>query len=235
MALKSLPHKLSNEDLLKALEKEDSREVILEGRNDVLPFLSHYNIEPGDYKVAKRAIFDLYRKWSDEPVTKTVFAREFTKYIPYEHSNFHFINIKAIEIGYKTFQLIQDHKYDKRKNPKHRAHFEKFLSTFDIKKGDIWIEGFVLFYLYDKWTYETKKQHYIGRKYFNMFLQLYLPNKRIGSSKMKIFKVDKNVLQHLPNIDSIRKGYYDQAPKRKETEDKKKQKQISRLRSKFKY
>lgn len=235
MALKKLPNKFTDAELLKALETEDERDIILDGHNDVLPFLSHYNIEPGENKVSKRIIYQLYKAWSEEPLSRVGFGGEIHKYIPNEHSAYMLLNFKAIEVGYKTFELIQESKYDKRKNPNHRAHFEKFLNTFNIKKGNMWIEGFVLFYLYDKWTFETKKQHYIGKKNFSAFLELYLPKKRVGSSKMKWFTVDQSILKHLPNIDSIRKGYYEKTKEKRKAKNKKKQEQISRFRSKFKY
>jgi hypothetical protein len=71
----------------------------------------------------------------------------------------------------------------------------------------------MLYYLYDKWTYEIKKKAPLSSLAFINMLGLYF-KKRRTADRTEWFGVDNNILQHLPpekqqSIKQARQNKYD--------------------------
>ena len=104
----------------------------------------------------------------------------------------------------------------------YKVHFENFLKRFDIKEGDYYIESFLLYWLYDRWTYDCKKNNPLGYMQFVHFLKLYFPRERITNSKVAWYGVDKSITNHISEEDANdirqkRKEFYERPQKGKKT------------------
>ena len=79
MGLKQLPNNASLEELLKSIEESEEKNVV--GiTDDVFSFLSHFNILPGENLVLTSVVFDLYKNWSKDPVSRTAFGLKISKH-----------------------------------------------------------------------------------------------------------------------------------------------------------
>lgn len=215
---KTLQIDIPKEDLLASLEGEE-REEILEDVDDVVPFLSHFNIRPGEYPVNKTLLYELYKQWSKNPVTGRRFSVKVGYYIPFKefHRKWCFIiNVTAFTLNRKTFDLFNE-KPDKRKSPLYRQHFENFIRKYNLDKEEVWVPGYVLFHMYDKWTYRIKKHHPIGRHNFVQFCNIYFKKKRHKDSKAFCYLTTIDVFKHVPleHIEQLEEGIKYSGKKRK--------------------
>ena len=68
-----------------------------------------------------------------------------------------------------------------------------------IEQGKAWIEGFLLYYVYDKWCYETNKKTQLSSNFFIQFCRLYFKHKQNNETVKLWFAVnDEFLLKHLP-------------------------------------
>src|ERR1017187_7676534 len=95
MPIKTLPNEADLSDLLESLKKED----VVESDNDVVSFLSYFNIKPGDELTASWFLYRLYRGWSKKPVKQRSFSLEISKYLPRNTHSFVLIDKTAAQIS----------------------------------------------------------------------------------------------------------------------------------------
>jgi hypothetical protein len=202
MTGKKLPSQASYEELLAALtesEEETQDEApeadeVLEFSNNVVPFLSHYQIIPGEFPVTKSLLYKLYRMYSIDPVPQLVFHRIVGEYLP-KYSNrsgrFYRINIDQFKISNEIFKLHQKPKVDKVKSPKWRKRFEAFLKEKNITAGDFWVAGFVIYEIYLDFNRERKKKPVFSYESFHGMLKEYFKNQRKTSNRSLWFKVNE--------------------------------------------
>lgn len=207
MASRKLPSNEELEELLKLAEKDDfsyetpKEEALAHKLDDTIRFLTTFNIQPGDNYVRKSALYQIYRKWSHSPIGVNKFATIVGSYIPFSTKGPHTyyrVNLKASELSIEVYKNIEDTSIDKNKSKNWRVHFENFLNKFSITKGTYWIESYMLYYLYDKWTYEIKRKNCIGYNQFVSFLDVYFEHKRKTADRVEWYKIDINILEHLP-------------------------------------
>lgn len=222
MELKKLHNSFSEEELLELLESEKEKpEEKLEYKNDVLYFLSVYNIKEGDNRVPNRTIYELYKAWSNDPLNQRTFYRELAGLLP-RHPNskatYYLINESAINLTAKAYKLLQEDKIDVTKSPRYRQNFELFLKETNLKPGNYKLESFILYKIYDNWHYSKKsKAKYLGKYNFIHMLKLYFKKSRIGSTKLAWFSVDKSILNHIDEqqLERIRTAYHEKQKKNK--------------------
>ena len=99
MSKKTLPTAMTYEELLAAMQASEDASVdevetvsqpieeILEYENNVVPFLSHYNIQPGEMTVSKKLLYELYKKHVQDPLEPLQFHRIVGKFIGH-YSNY---------------------------------------------------------------------------------------------------------------------------------------------------
>ncbi len=216
MELKKLLNNLSEEELLNVL-KEDT-ETYYENVNDLEKFLTFFNLTHGTQLIRKNFLYNIYYKWSKDPLSRRVFGRIMLDYVgsrqigPY---TYFLLNQMPLELKQKSLSLLKP-KRDKTKSPTYKKHFDNYLNYYGIRPGKYYLEGFVLYYLYDKWVFSTKKNRPIGYSQFVNFLRLYFDVKRksksvngiTDTSKVAWFGITKDILKHISliEIQQIREG-----------------------------
>lgn len=229
MELKKLPNSLTTEELLELADKPNKEAEVLEtSKNDVLRFLTTYNIKPGKQTVKKRLLYDLYRKWSDDPLESKNFNLEVGKYLLVHFKGiqaYYCINRKGFRLAMDIEELYLKHSKDKTKVIGYKKHFDSFLKHYELKPGKYYIETFVLYTLYDKWTYKNGANNPLGYNQFYNFCKLYFTKKRKTSNRVAWFGVNKSSIdKHLTKeeLAYIRQGRQHYASKKDKTKSKKK-------------
>jgi hypothetical protein len=197
-----LPSLASYEELLEILNQEESdiaelsvdkpQEKIVEYTDDVVPFLSQYEIIPGDKAVKKSLLYKFYRAYSENPVDSYIFNRIVGQYIQYySNSNglFYKINMDSFRISKFILELNKQGKIDKPKSAAYRKRFEKFLKEHNIEKGEHFTPGFVIYEIYRD---SLKGKHpEFSYKSFQQMLKLYFKEKRVESNRSLWYGVNK--------------------------------------------
>lgn len=236
--LKQSIDKASEEDLLKILEGDTSVEQAYDFDNDVDIFLSLFTITPGDNLLSVKIFYELYYKWSKNPIHRNDFPKKVGKYLPITTSKGNlFFSISALPIFLKNKVLAhiasRINTPNKLTSPIHKRHFDNFLSFYKIKRGRYYIQAYVLYYLYDKWTFKTKTKNTLGYKYLINFLKLYFPNKMKAKHGTSVywFAVHKSILEHITTteINEIIQGYQYQYGNKTKKTTKKVEKGISSI------
>ena len=196
---KIVPKELTEEELLKALENQNEERSVIDHEDDILSFLSFYNITNGNEKVLKKLLFKIYREWSDNPLKNPSFSSRISLYLDNDDRGF-FVNQSSINLSVSAYNYLSQGKRDKLKTPKYRKHFESFLSFYDLKKGKEWVPNYVLYYLYDKWTYKNKSKRALSEDNFGKFLTLHFERKRIRKkvdTQSYWYRVDPSIYNHI--------------------------------------
>lgn len=208
--------KLDLDDLLKALESEEQVDTSTPD-NNVVAFLSFYNIEPGEHKVTAEALYKLYKGWTKEPVSRKVFSAAVREFIPRpsKATQYFSINLDPNSLSSHTIKHLDKHTVDRTKSKSWRNHFEAFLNKHEIKSGYYWIEGSLLYHIYDKWLYNNNAKSRLGMYNFMRFCFLYIKETKL-TAKGRYFRVDKALLNHVSQetIDNFR-GKHDKNKKTK--------------------
>lgn len=187
--VKKVPHVLNTEDLLRVIEsshkEEPEKEVpeILEYTNDILPFLSKFNIIPGDKMIKKNLLFSIYKAWSKNPKKKKEFILEMNKYFRVrspDGSNYFYINKNAMSLTHEIYQKYKKH--NKKVTSRHWVqHFEDFLNYHALESKNYWIHINILYFLYEKYLHErklnTSPSAILNKHNFESFCNLYLQKK----------------------------------------------------------
>jgi hypothetical protein len=179
MSRAKLPHQLTEEELLEQLQKEehDTTAEVVDADDDILSFIAAFGITYGTTKVKIATLRSLYLHWSKNPIPKYAFSLrlgsifEITKGKIYIHQNGLFFKKeiskwKSIKKRYKV------------KSPKWHNHFQAFLKHYNLKKGPVYIEGDMLYWLYDKWQYGRGKKSLLSVRTFGEFCLSYLNDKK---------------------------------------------------------
>jgi hypothetical protein len=201
MGLRQLPNNATLEELLKSIEESEDKNVV--GiTDDVLSFLSHFNILPGENLVLTSVVFDLYKNWSKDPISRAVFGLKINKHF-FKHQKgnkiYYKINLDSFSVEKQTLIEIEKHKMDRTKYPSWQKHFQSFLDFHEIKKGKTWVQSFVLMYFYDKWCYKNRKKRLLSEVSFFNFCKLHFEHKRNAESRMMWFGINNEFVEkHLP-------------------------------------
>jgi hypothetical protein len=191
----------SDEELFKALEQYSSSESkTQEYETDVPRFLAFYQIKPGKDLINKRLLYKLYTLWSHNLVTTHRFTSDLNMFFkPHQkgHNEYYYINQKALAISEQAFELIKLNTQDRTKIPNWKAHFDKFIATYNLKSGTVFLESYILYNLYDKFVYETGKKAPLGYDQFVNFCRLYFKQERLTSSRIAHFGVDKSIFEFI--------------------------------------
>lgn len=198
-----LPNQIELEDLLNSFKNEDNTPTssrILD-YNEVLKFLTTFGIQPGDQLVHTSLIYEFYKQWTLEPkVTQTYVTNRIKRYIPLEvkgNNKYFLINKDSIRLTDEVFSYLKGLRKVSRTQSKHWGkHFQSFIESNKVSPGNIYIEDYILFNLYDKWTYEKKIKESIGTlgfKSFRQFCRMYLSVKI--KNEQLYFGVDKQIME----------------------------------------
>jgi len=196
-----LPTEQSVEDLLKIIEN-NKEEDVAGVTDDVLSFILHFNIQSGDQLVLQNAMYELYCKWSQNPVSRVMFGVKTSKhFIKHTIGPRHYfkINTDSIRIQKETLKYIEKNKLDRTKYPSWQKHFKSFLDFYKIEKGNAWVPSYVLMHFYDKWCHNNKRKSLLSEISFFNFCKIHFESKRNTESRMMWFGINKEFVKvHLP-------------------------------------
>lgn len=190
---------LSEEDLLNLV---DSTEEI-ETKDKIQEFCSVFNLQTGNKKVNFNTIIKLYKKWDkDSPV---VLRHLFEKYFTFDNQ-YILLDKDPIEIEKIKKIKFKSRVYDKLKNNKYHTHFNKFLNIHKIEKGTIWVPSYLVTFLYNKWTYETKPRLNLNESHLIKFFKFYFSYK---FDDIYYFKLNESFLTNFTkeSIDNLKASY----------------------------
>lgn len=191
MSTKILPSQLSYEELINLLDSNDSQPTeILEYMNDVVPFLTNYGITPGDSPVSKKLLYKLYKTYSKNPVENNEFSLKVGEYIPQKSKEYYYINQDNFAISKHIYK--ESDKKDKTKSLTYQKHFNWFLTERQMKSGNKWTEGFILFFIYKDFCKSRKVNPKLGYVNYHKFLKLHFQHKRIKGNRSLWFKIDQD-------------------------------------------
>lgn len=204
------PGSLTNEELQDLLNNTESKEeddnfdnIIsdLHSSENCLIFLSNFEVVPGTHQVKSDLLFKLYQTSTKHYVTKKEFEEVLNRYLVhqvYKGQRLYYINQSALKLTKKTYQLLSYTKRNSKiKNPKYKAHIEIFLKKFDIKEGKTWVEGRILYHVYDKWIYKNKATNYLAKHEFLNFLKLFFNYKQLTTNRLWWFQIDESYKNHI--------------------------------------
>lgn len=218
--MKKAVTELSDQELLKLVEQEKSNQVVYDWPNDVMEFISVYNLKQGTEAITTKLLYRLYKFWSKEPVLRQTFSNAIMDIFPSSRigeSVTILLDEKALNISNEVNKYLK--RFDKTKSKNWTKHFTTYLDHYSIKKGGLFIKNNVLFNLYDKWTSRNNNYHPLGPKQFNKFCALFFTQKIIRGEKWS--GVDKSIEQHLTE-DLINLMYNKKASRNGKKENKKK-------------
>lgn len=242
--VKKVPHLLDTEELLKRVTASEPvqdnptslDEIVFENQpNDILSFLSVFNIVNGEERIKKITIYNIYKAWSMSPLPKSSFHQELSKYIPIDpgRSSYYSINQNAIKLTYDAYRDFKRTR-SKAKSKAWVLRLEDFLNYHAIKDGPYWIEIDILYFLYDKFEHERGNTHHgqrLSKKYFEKITDIYLKSKT--TEKSKLYAVSDNIKNFFQpgQLERMKKTYAIQEKQKHKKKKQKKQSGSSRARS----
>ena len=190
-----IPKDLSTEELLDSLNTaEDTDSYTREHKQDllseVLLFISHFDIQKGEYKVHQKYVYKLYRVFSKSPVNSAKFLNTFTSIFPHKTNTFFYVNKDVINIIKIADQHSSKRKIKNSINPKLLNSVKTFLNHKDIKPGGFWVESFILTELYNDYRIKFKQANYNAKTLTSVFSILFesVKTKHNGFVWLKINK-----------------------------------------------
>lgn len=203
MNKKPLPQNLTEEELLEQLNGEATIET---SGNEILLFISTYNIQPGKESVAVRLLYRLYKNWSKNLMSLSSFSKEMHLIFNGQQSRLN-INQKALKLSKMAQEAFLKKNRPKTKSPHYKAHIELFMKQCGVSKGRFWLESAILFDLYDEWCYSNNRRTQLNVNTLTSLLKIYLKYKRVKNTLI-VFAVDKSITKHISNerIENIRKS-----------------------------
>jgi hypothetical protein len=197
LELKKLPDELGDDELEEALKRTESSNTIHDAGNDVVNFLISFKIKPGIHRIKDKLLYQLYRTWTkEEYITAYQFNLQCGKYLKRRQSgkNFYYTISKSnFKLTEEANKYLEQFVTNKTKSPRYKLHFDNFLRNHNIKAGLYFVQSYVLYYLYDIWTYSIKKHNPLGEIQFFNFCKLYFKQRRIGSNRVAWFGISKSI------------------------------------------
>jgi len=163
---------------------------ILESYNDVVPFLTNYNITPGDTLVSKKLLYKLYKTYSTEPMNSMEFAMQVGEFVEAK-GMFYRINIDNFAVSKHIY--AEQNKIDKTKSITYQTHYNWFVKEIGMNRGLKWVEGFVLFYIYKDFCKSRRVNPKLGYNSFHRFLKLHFQFRRKNENRSLWFRVDDKI------------------------------------------
>lgn len=220
MSLKKLPSNIDLKTLIEAL-KDETPEIV-EDSTDVVTFISIFSIQTGSNPISKKFLYKLYKGYSSNPIVQSSFTMILNRYFESNRLYF-FIDKPALKVTPHLQRIVNTTSTAKSKTINHQKHFKNFMDRYEIKEGDYWLEGYILYSLYDSWTYQNRKQNPIKKNTFLQICEVFFEIKTINNTKY--FQIDKSITKYLSDkyMESLRNGYknYENGKKKKEKNIKK--------------
>lgn len=184
---------ISNEELLDLLKDDSSQTSNFQYQNDILEFISFYQITQGDYKITARLLYKLYKYWSKSPISQNSMSNDLALFFAKSSASIFLIN-KPREF---FLEKSSKKKVNKTKRKQWFKHFKGFIEKYNLKSGRFFVKDIVLYNLYDKWTYKNNNHNPLSLPQFIKFCRLFFHKpypKEIKGSMW--FSVDSEIQEY---------------------------------------
>lgn len=200
MERKKLYNDAALEDLLEAAIQESEEEIIDDEvfRTDIPSFIIKYQLKAGDKIASGNILYTIYKNFSDLPVNRSSFSREFSLYF-INQNGYYLINKDPSELIADYSLAIKKKRIPRIRQKSTKLQFESFLAFYKITKGEEWIEAHVIQHHYDKWAYNEKKKRKIANRDLLALLRIFFENRKTRDGY--VFKIthgfSKETIQNL--------------------------------------
>lgn len=203
-SVKKEEHSLTS---LPVLKKEDNE---YKENYQAASFIDAFKITAGNHFIKGSVLYKLFKLWNKGTKLSsrsfhlqlaTILKNVSTGQAAYK------INEKPTRLINYIDQYEKELKHKIRHNKDYRAHFEKFFRDLDIKPGKLYIEGDILYHVYDTHQYNNRRKTY-NYYLFENICKLYLEAKFPDGSVLPYFAVDESIKQHIDfeSVKNWRKG-----------------------------
>jgi len=198
-----LPSEYTLEELLESINNntnttkdsttEEHTQTLLElVDNDVYEFILSLNLKSGPNRIKKRIMYAIYKAWSVKPVGLYKFSVFFQSV--FDHDNTHYLlNSDVLSMLRTPVKYIKRELKGHERSRNYKQHFETYLNHYGMEAGKFYIQGYVLYYLYDLWTYKNKSLRPLNYKNFIKFCDIYFERKRLESSKIYYYGINESI------------------------------------------
>ena len=193
-------NKLSIEELLQQVDKNDTSEVSTVEqieKDNLLFFISFYNINTGDNLVSIKALFNLYTSWSkQEPIDYFTFKKKI-KVIFANKGEYLLVDTSIINLSLKaknTFFDSKKPKYLTRKNTK--KNVEDFIVSYGFNPGEYILSFEIIYSLYKDWCKLKRRVPLESKNLFEIFKYYFKWEKQFKKTGLNyLFYINNNDLK----------------------------------------
>lgn len=205
----SNPFKITNADLLKFLDKDLEAEV---SDTDVAigNFLSIYNLSNGENLVSSTLLYDLYKLIDKKPISFNTFNKSLVNLIKSKQVNSNRVYFLSKAAGDLKDKLFKVNKKKQSNGFNFKRHFKAFITYYDLKSSNTWIEDYVLYYLYDTWCYINKAKYSLSLPVFRQFCNLTFKQSKITPNLVTYYGITDSIynILDIPSLVQLREGWH---------------------------
>lgn len=186
------------EELLKALEtgKMEEKQAQKETEDPVFDFLAAYNILPGNNKISEALLFRLFKQFNNiYNKNKKQFSLELGRYLPKRYSGskpFYLINQNNFQIGKTLLSLVSGKKIKVTTSKAYLNQFEAFMQQNSLNPDKLFVEGDILYYVYNNWCDNHKRKPMSYLKFLQL-CDLYYERRRMSNNKIYWYGVSESI------------------------------------------
>ncbi len=200
MSKKKAPNNYELDELLDLLDQESpeiKEEAFIKDDDEVLGFISYYNIKPGENRVSVTLLKELFRKWTNSSISSDLFFKEFSKYFTRycdAKRAYYGLNLDSLALAEKAKKVLLK-KPNRTKSKTAKLHFEGFLGHYNISEGNLWVSLSSVYVLYNKWTTtKSASKTTLSKASLRKFMDLYFESKKAMNKIW--FKLNNEIRDH---------------------------------------
>jgi hypothetical protein len=198
---KKLSNQVSIEELLNSIKDGNLKEDDYSFANDnILEFLSFYNIKPGTNKVPTSVLYKIFKSWTkSNNYGPKYFAISLRQYFEFD-DRYALIDIRSIDLTKKARDMFFNRTSSGVKvnrtyrSKKTKQQIDDFLAQYGIARGKYIIVGKALYYIYERWAMDSKRK-VINPRIFVEMLKFYLEWYKEYKNSKTYFYIDKTQLR----------------------------------------
>ena len=161
--------------------------------DNVVEFLSFYNIKHGKNLVSHRLLYRLYKSWTKQAKSVREFCAVIAIYLKPDGKGYYYISENSLNLSKEAQKLLKHKLEDRTKVPQFKKHFDAYIEHYKLKPGKFFLEAFILFDLYDQFVYETKRKYGHGYETFIKFCRLYFESEKLDKEQHIFFGIDESI------------------------------------------
>lgn len=209
----------SEAELLKIALKKDPEGIRKEEdfvpQNNVIKFINDFDLKPGDFPVNVKALYAIYKKVNQNPLIHQSFSAKIKRYFKSTVSQV-YLNKDLLKLDNKLILKQRPYRRSARSMKSIKPHMEAFIAAHNLKEGTDKIPLYILFYLYDKWTYKNQTKTPLARPHFSAVLSMYFKQTYLKPKKNDLIQIrfsslllQKNVYNYLTQkeLEELKSGY----------------------------